>query len=213
MIERTGEVARRVDKWLDDYMTAFAAAGYDEAGCALIRTRLDNLPWVDSLEEAQSRVINWNMGLAGGEPTIAQTDEYMAGWRTWASVSEAERIEQVASHMGVRYDEAERWFAQLAPEPVDTAARECALYRHFDGGDVLLYVGISNAPETRHEQHRRNSPWFKFVTRTTVEWFTSLEVAAASEREAIRVERPIFNRTHNSKGQQRTVEYLMERVQ
>lgn len=69
-----------------------------------------------------------------------------------------------------------------------------ALYRHFSEAGLLLYVGISEDEPRRREQHRRASPWFHLVARTTVDPFPSKEDALEAERAAIRDERPKFNR-------------------
>lgn len=79
-------------------------------------------------------------------------------------------------------------------------AGDTALYRLFDAGDRLLYVGISVRPAVRWEEHALSRPWWHLVARKDVEWLASRSVAADAEREAIRVERPLFNSVRASDG-------------
>lgn len=213
VIERTGQHAQRAEQWLDEYMAAFAAAGYPPDGCAIVRAHLDSLPWVSDLSEAHVRVASWHLRSNDKEPTQQETDHYMAGWRTWRAASDDQRNRHIAAHMDVRVEEVERWVdrfhdGELSPNET----RECALYRHYDSDGALLYVGISTSPDDRHKQHERNSKWFKFVAATDVEWLDSSDAARAAERLAIEDESPLFNRTHNTKRQTNALEYLLERV-
>lgn len=74
-----------------------------------------------------------------------------------------------------------------------------ALYRFFDGEHRLLYVGISKQPETRFEQHRKNSVFTYFAEgEPEVEWHPTRRVALAAEIAAIGNERPIFNASRTS---------------
>lgn len=68
-----------------------------------------------------------------------------------------------------------------------------ALYRYFDAGDRLLYVGISDSPKQRWGQHKTTKPWASEVAVREVEWFPTRAEAAAVELVAIRVEKPIYN--------------------
>src|ERR1044071_4306502 len=74
--------------------------------------------------------------------------------------------------------------------------RRCALYRHYDEHDVLLYVGISESPVDRTNGHARTSEWVEFAERAEVQWLDSRALAEQAERDAIRAETPIFNRQH-----------------
>lgn len=73
-----------------------------------------------------------------------------------------------------------------------------ALYRHYDADGVLLYVGISRSVTARLAQHA-DSPWDHLIARVEVERFATREEAEEAEREAIKNERPIYNRTHNGR--------------
>lgn len=70
------------------------------------------------------------------------------------------------------------------------------LYRHFDGENALLYVGISLSTFTRLSQHRDHSQWFKKVARVSIEHFPTREEAIAAEKKAIKTEAPMFNIAH-----------------
>lgn len=71
-----------------------------------------------------------------------------------------------------------------------------ALYRFFDGEDVLLYVGITDKPGRRWEQHMRSQPWWPDARRQTVQLLDTRELAEAAEKTAVREERPVYNLAH-----------------
>lgn len=68
-----------------------------------------------------------------------------------------------------------------------------ALYRHFDAGGVLLYVGISTDVLRRLLQHRERSGWIEHVSRVELEWFASRREAVSAEAVAIQRELPPWN--------------------
>lgn len=71
--------------------------------------------------------------------------------------------------------------------------QQVALYRHYDASGELLYIGITNSPPLRWAQHLERTVWARFVTASTLAWYPDRSAAAASERAAIRRERPLFN--------------------
>jgi hypothetical protein len=72
--------------------------------------------------------------------------------------------------------------------------KSCELYRHFDGGGRLLYVGIAwTSLERLMNGHRSGSHWFDQITRIEIERFPSRVDALAAEKAAIRDEKPMFN--------------------
>ena len=90
--------------------------------------------------------------------------------------------------------------------------RKCALYRHFDDGGELLYVGISVSPSTRRNSHARHAAWMEFASTERVEWFDNEAQARDAEREAIATESPLFNKVHADPDRdQRLAMYLIER--
>ncbi|MFM9594136.1 GIY-YIG nuclease family protein [Streptomyces scabiei] len=68
-----------------------------------------------------------------------------------------------------------------------------ALYRLFDQGGALLYVGVTSDPRTRWTQHKAEKAWWPYVHRYTLEWRTSREAALKEEAEVIARERPLHN--------------------
>lgn len=68
------------------------------------------------------------------------------------------------------------------------------LYRHFDAGGRLLYVGISVNALARLAGHKSNSEWFSQIATVTVEHFSRRRDAEKAERRAIREEKPEHNR-------------------
>ncbi|MCW2901782.1 MAG: hypothetical protein JWO67_4047 [Streptosporangiaceae bacterium] len=101
------------------------------------------------------------------------------------------------------------------PVPIDPPqVREAvptALYSYYDADDQPLYIGISGSLRGRERSHLKSSSWMDFVARSSVQRFPSREEAEASEREAIKAERPLFNVVHNEgpDGARRLVEYLV----
>lgn len=74
---------------------------------------------------------------------------------------------------------------------------ETALYRHWDEGGQLLYVGIALSPTYRLRKHK-SSAWFRRIALITVEWLASRELASAAEVLAIKSEGPLENLAHNA---------------
>lgn len=71
-----------------------------------------------------------------------------------------------------------------------------ALYRHFDGGGMLLYVGISLNTVARTQQHRAGAKWFDQIARIEIEWYQTRVEAEDAEKAAIQAEAPLHNITH-----------------
>jgi excinuclease UvrABC nuclease subunit len=67
------------------------------------------------------------------------------------------------------------------------------LYRHFDAGGRLLYVGISLSALKRLSQHRKAAHWFASIANVTIETFPSRQKAVAAENLAIKTENPKWN--------------------
>lgn len=75
-----------------------------------------------------------------------------------------------------------------------------ALYRHYDADGVLLYVGITNDPGKRWNQHRGDKAWWEEVKLTRLEHFASRPEVLAAEKRAISDERPRWNIANNAGG-------------
>lgn len=72
-----------------------------------------------------------------------------------------------------------------------------ALYRFFASDGALLYVGISLNPGARWKSHRSDKPWWTEVANVSVEHYPNRTAVMDAEREAIKAERPRYNRVHN----------------
>lgn len=73
------------------------------------------------------------------------------------------------------------------------------LYRHFDKDGRLLYVGISLNAVARLGGHRASSQWFGDIARVDIEVFPDRKSVEEAERNAIRQEKPIWNKAHATK--------------
>lgn len=67
------------------------------------------------------------------------------------------------------------------------------LYRFFDSDGKLLYIGITNNPQRRFQNHRATKPWFAEVAHSTMEYYSSRDDLAAAEAAAIMAELPKYN--------------------
>lgn len=81
------------------------------------------------------------------------------------------------------------------------------LYRFYDAGGRLLYVGISLSTVQRMMQHCDTQPWWPQVTRAEFEHLTTTNrrEAERAERRAVIVERPVHNIVWNGR---RSAEWL-----
>ncbi|MFP8944750.1 GIY-YIG nuclease family protein [Streptomyces fenghuangensis] len=75
---------------------------------------------------------------------------------------------------------------------VDIRTARTALYRLYDSGGALLYVGITNMPQVRFAAHAMK-PWWKRVAHKDIVWFDERQQAEQAETLAIRAERPACN--------------------
>ncbi len=69
-----------------------------------------------------------------------------------------------------------------------------AIYRLYAFGDRLLYVGMTNSPEHRFEQHASDKPWWWEVSRIELAWFPNRWTAEAEEEHVIWAENPLYNK-------------------
>jgi predicted GIY-YIG superfamily endonuclease len=82
-------------------------------------------------------------------------------------------------------------------EPAEGAV-PTAVYRFYDAGDALLYVGATDDLERRWKHHSYVQPWWPEVDqkRNEVTWYPDRESALAAETAAIKAERPRINTIH-----------------
>lgn len=72
-----------------------------------------------------------------------------------------------------------------------------AVYELFDASGVRLYIGMTNNPSRRFEEHRYTSAWWHLVdaSRTVIEWYPTRAEAADEEMLLIAAHRPPYNIT------------------
>lgn len=103
--------------------------------------------------------------------------------------------------------------AAVAPPPTQpTPDVRTALYWHYDGDGVLLYIGITDGLVARGKSHAARSSWALFAKTSKSVWYPNRPEAEAAEVAAIQAERPLFNHTHNDtpEARARLVAYLIE---
>lgn len=71
------------------------------------------------------------------------------------------------------------------------------LYRFFEDGGILLYVGISESAIQRMAQHSADKAWWSEVATVSIEHYSTRPDAMAAEKSAIQSERPLYNIVHN----------------
>lgn len=74
------------------------------------------------------------------------------------------------------------------------SAGRTALYRLYGADDDLLYIGISDDPETRFNQHAGEKDWWPEVKRKTVVWYQTRPAAETAETISIGLEQPKHNK-------------------
>jgi hypothetical protein len=76
--------------------------------------------------------------------------------------------------------------------------RTWSVYRLWTCEGTLLYVGNTGRIEDRILcEHSVDKDWFREAERASFEHYDSKEMAEAMERDAIRMEAPLFNVAHN----------------
>lgn len=68
------------------------------------------------------------------------------------------------------------------------------VYRVYSWTGLLLYIGCTNDVDRRLKEHRTRSPWYALADNARTVWFDGPAAAHQAERDAIRTERPLFNR-------------------
>jgi hypothetical protein len=74
------------------------------------------------------------------------------------------------------------------------------VYRCYDAGDRLIYIGSAKSRLTRMHNHRANTPWWRDVVRVDYEDCPDIETARLAETAAIRAERPLRNKRGNEQS-------------
>lgn len=73
------------------------------------------------------------------------------------------------------------------------ARRRPVVYRMYDGGENLLYIGCTDALMRRLNQHEGERDWYDTVASVTVQHFDTKAEALNAESEAIAAESPPHN--------------------
>lgn len=68
-----------------------------------------------------------------------------------------------------------------------------AVYRLYNGGGLLLYIGMSRYPRNRFNAHVSERSWWPEVTMATLEWYDTRDEARTVEVAAIHSEHPCYN--------------------
>lgn len=71
------------------------------------------------------------------------------------------------------------------------------LYRFYDEGDQLLYVGISNNWQQRLKQHYKASPFHQETAKITLTHYETRAEVENAEKQAILQENPKYNKALN----------------
>jgi predicted GIY-YIG superfamily endonuclease len=86
------------------------------------------------------------------------------------------------------------------PAPVQHS-NDAFLYRAFDDGDRLLYVGITDNMFRRlMNEHSASAKWIEYASRLDITQFPSKREARQAEVVAIKTEGPIFNRNGRARA-------------
>lgn len=75
-----------------------------------------------------------------------------------------------------------------------------ALYRHYQADGQLAYIGVTKDPQRRLAQHVAKADWVATITTTEMQWFNSKPEAMAAEADAIRSEKPLFNKIYSDRA-------------
>ena len=86
------------------------------------------------------------------------------------------------------------------------------LYRHFDRDGNLLYVGVSWSVLERLRRHEKCSPWFGEVDSIRLEKYPSRKELLKAELEAIRTERPLYNKAHAITSKKTTLKRIAQEL-
>jgi predicted DNA-binding transcriptional regulator AlpA len=85
----------------------------------------------------------------------------------------------------------------VASEEAFEGSKAFHLYRHFDAGGTLLYVGVSISALNRLMGHKEKAHWYWTIARMDVTNYETRQASLDAERKAIIEEMPLFNIANN----------------
>lgn len=116
------------------------------------------------------------------------------GWWFWGWAGAGFAVSAILA-LGVL--ELTAWVKYPPPAPPPAAdpyaAETVAVYRLFNDVGALLYIGISDTPKRRFQEHKADKQWAEQIDNWTVEWYRDRPRAAAAELQAIVREVPAYN--------------------
>lgn len=83
------------------------------------------------------------------------------------------------------------------------------LYRAFDSEQNLLYVGISGKWSERLHAHEKTSDWMEQTDWVKIERFPNRPSVEQAEREAIRNEKPIYNKVFSEEYESANIHWAI----
>ena len=98
---------------------------------------------------------------------------------------------------------------RLALQPRPLRTQRHVLYRHFDGGGKLLYIGISCRLRERMAGHGVTASWFNQIKTITLEHYPDRGSFLLAEHNAIKAEKPLHNRDFKLRAYHETIAEAM----
>ena len=74
------------------------------------------------------------------------------------------------------------------------------VYRMYDKGNRLLYIGSANNPGRRMAEHLAQAPFWRDVVNIGIEEYPNIDLALEAERLQIQNEEPVHNKIHNGRA-------------
>ena len=78
--------------------------------------------------------------------------------------------------------------------PEHLPVEQAMVYRFFDKGGRLLYIGVTVSPRGRWQSHKIRTHWWREVVSVSVKFYPHERAALDAEVAAIKSEKPTWNR-------------------
>jgi excinuclease UvrABC nuclease subunit len=82
------------------------------------------------------------------------------------------------------------------------------VYRLFDSGDEVIYVGTSHDPTARIRSHYTRKPWAAEIARYELDWLPNRDEAEREERRLVKQTKPRYNVVHTDEHRIRSVAHM-----